>query len=66
MTDLCKQCTTEYYGTDTPSNLADMVTKQQFQDGLVAKAECEGCGETYVDNQGNCVSKSCYKKHGDY
>lgn len=25
---------------------------------------CEGCGAIQVDEQGNCISSDCLKKHG--
>lgn len=30
-------------------------------DGEVTLVLCEGCGPTYVDHNGNCVSKDCLK-----
>jgi len=65
MAELCKQCTLDTFGEES-SNLTGMVTKQQFASGLVARAICEGCGETYVDHEGNCISKCCTKKHGEF
>jgi len=66
MTDLCAQCTIERYGYGVKSNLSNQITKQQFYSGLVIKSDCEDCGETYVDDKGQCTSKHCSKNHGDY
>ena len=65
MTTLCLQCVTELYGTG-PSDLAGMVTKQQADEGLVARAQCDECGDIYVDHEGKCQCKCCEKQHGDY
>lgn len=58
MADFCKQCSLENFGED----------HKDFQfnapDGMVTAVLCEGCGPTYVDNDGNCVCDWCLEQHG--
>ena len=63
----CQQCTHELFGDDEPDRqLAGLVTKAQSDELLFAYVLCEGCGYTYVDSEGRCISKDCYNRHGDY
>lgn len=58
MADFCKQCSLENFGEDY----------KDFQftapDGMVTAVLCEGCGPTYVDNDGVCVCDWCIEQHG--
>jgi hypothetical protein len=67
MADFCNQCAADT-GTpiDSRDDLKGLVTKSQFEGGLAARAYCEGCGPTFVDHTGSCISKCCEKRHGDY
>lgn len=63
MADFCKQCSLEIFGEDF-KELAGQLTEKQVAKGFVAKCICEGCGFTYVNNEGECVAPDCLKKHG--
>ena len=63
----CQQCVHTLFGDDEPDRqLADLITRDQSDEGLFANVLCEGCGYTMVDSRGRCVSADCYEKHGDY
>jgi len=54
MAKFCEACAAELghpYG-----DFRDMAAE-----GEVVLVLCEGCGPTYVDPRGNCVSKNCLK-----
>lgn len=58
MADFCKQCSIATFGEDGKDF--------QFtaQAGYVTAVLCEGCGPTYVSNDGTCVCETCLEKHG--
>lgn len=64
--DFCMQCTEELFGTREPNDMSGLVTAAQAKELLFANVLCEGCGATMVDHKGRCVSKLCFKRHGDY
>lgn len=66
MADFCEQCTEDLFGSKEPNDLSGLVTAAQSKEGLYANVLCEGCGYTMVDHKGKCVSKHCFKGHGDY
>lgn len=58
MADFCLQCSFETFGEDF----------KDFQftapDGHVTAVLCEGCGPTYVTNEGRCICDNCLLYHG--
>ena len=58
MADFCHQCSMEMFGQDF-HDLAGFVSY-----GHKGKVLCEGCGFTWVDHEGRCVSADCLRKHG--
>ncbi len=60
MADFCNQCG-EKLGI--PPTLAGLLRDDEVKDGLVLQVICEGCGPTYVDNDGTCVDSSCLSSH---
>jgi hypothetical protein len=50
MTDLCQQCSIEALGSDSAC-FAD----PSMADNLMRNVVCEGCGDTYVNNEGMCM-----------
>lgn len=58
MADFCKQCSVETWGEDTND------FSFNAPDGFVTAVLCEGCGPTYVKNDGTCVADDCLMKHG--
>jgi hypothetical protein len=64
MADYCKQCSKAIFGKDY-KELANLVTEDEFALGIAASVLCEGCGHTFVDHEGNCLSKEHnHKKEG--
>ena len=57
MADFCKQCSIDTFGEDT-GDLAHPGAPPL----LLWSALCEGCGPTYVDNEGACQC-DCDKHH---
>lgn len=60
MAEFCKQCAE---GLGLPQDFEGLLTTDQAKAGLVVRVLCEGCGPTYVNADGECVSKFCYRKH---
>ena len=58
MADFCKQCSLEIFGEDF-GDLSGQLTQEQADAGMVARSICEGCGLTYVNQEGECVNKHC-------
>jgi len=59
MADFCNQCAADlglpqgdFKGRTRPADTAT---------GRYASVICEGCGVTVVDQNGNCVSMTCFK-----
>jgi hypothetical protein len=63
MADFCKQCSIFDFGEDF-EDLKGLLTPEQVKTGLVVRVICEGCGPTYVNNDGECVYHGCIHKHG--
>lgn len=57
MADFCKQCSTEILCED----FRDMAGIAK--NGEIAFVICEGCGFTWVNEDGECVG-NCDRKHG--
>lgn len=62
----CAQCTTERFGDYEPTPLTQQITRAQSKELLFASVLCAGCGYTFVDDKGRCMSKKCTEQHGDY
>ena len=60
MSDFCKQCSIYMFGEDF-KDLANLITK----DYKIATVICEGCGVIEVNKEGECVTKNCFKLHGE-
>lgn len=63
MADFCKQCSIDIFGEDF-KELAGQLTEAQVAQGMLARSICEGCGFTYVNQDGECCDPHCLKKHG--
>lgn len=63
MADFCKQCSTKIMGEDF-RDLAGLLTDEEARKGMVRNVICEGCGNAWVDNEGECHSTSCLEHHG--
>jgi len=62
MADFCNQCAAELgfpYG-----DLDGITTAAGWASGLAAIVLCEGCGQTQVDPEGNCIADDCLRQHG--
>jgi len=57
--DFCNQCAKDHYFE--PGDLAGLGPLKEREAWQVI---CEGCGPTMVNNEGDCVSHYCLKKHG--
>lgn len=68
MADFCWQCTEELHGKDV-SPINDFRGISHWWDTYIFKkfpvVLCEGCGPIQVDPKGRCISKDCYKRHGE-
>lgn len=56
MADFCKQCSIQYLGSDF-GDLAGIADP-----GMLSSQLCEGCGYTWVDENGVCCS-DCMQRH---
>ncbi len=57
----CNQCSKEFFGLR--GDFEGKTTKEAELNGEYSLVWCEGCGLIYVNNAGDCISKSC-EKHG--
>lgn len=60
MADFCKQCSEELFGKDF-GDFKGICSKHGAQK---ARVLCERCGYTTVNDEGECISKTCFAKHG--
>ena len=58
MAEFCKQCSTELFNRDFGDLRRLCGTDEQ------ALVLCEGCGQCWVNYEGECTSDDCIKKHG--
>jgi hypothetical protein len=58
MADFCKQCSLDIFGEDF-RELAGL--DKDPNDDLYPVVLCEGCGPIQVNNDGECISKDCFK-----
>lgn len=66
MADFCKQCSIDNFGEDF-QELAHLIKPEQpLPAGMGISALCEGCGLTFVDNDGRCIAPYCLERHGMY
>lgn len=63
MADFCSQCSITIFGQDL-EDLAGITTPEQWAEGDAAVVLCEGCGITWVNPDGKCVSRTCDLSHG--
>lgn len=63
MADFCMQCSLSIFKEDS-KDLMGLSTEQDTEWELYVPVLCEGCGMTYVDHAGKCVSDACLLKHG--
>ena len=63
MADFCKQCSEELFGEDF-KDLAGLGDGSKLEEGFGWQALCEGCGPTYVNDDGECITPYC-PKHGE-
>jgi len=61
MADFCNQCAGRL-GLP-PGDLKGIGDIERLGQGSGWKALCEGCGPTYVDDEGNCISDWCLCHH---
>ena len=52
----------ESYWTQGVRNL--QAVEKELKDGMGWSVLCEGCGPTIVNDDGECLSRRCIKKHG--
>lgn len=67
MADFCKQCSIEMFGEDGEDlkGISDRtLTKEEKEKGLGWSAICEGCGFIIVNDEGECITENCLKRHG--
>lgn len=50
----CQQCSIQFFGDD----------HRALAGNGVHEDDCEGCGTTIVDDDGVCISPTCFRKHG--
>lgn len=60
MADFCKQCSEDLFSKDY-GDMKGLITEERFKEGYSAYVICEGCGGTFVDHEGRCISKDCMK-----
>ncbi len=58
MADFCRQCTQEIFGEDD-SDLSELISKEDVDDGYMAVAICERCGYIGVDHTDKCIDPHC-------
>ena len=63
MADFCKQCSIEIFGEDYGDFNFDR-GKGPLPPDIGWVANCEGCGPTLVNDEGECISPYCLKHHG--
>jgi hypothetical protein len=61
MADFCKQCSLDHFGKDY-KELANLTSKENWEQGLAACTICEGCGIIQVTPDGECCSDDCLQK----
>lgn len=59
MADFCNQCAREIFGPGISGDFTHFRVEAPLPPGYGFAVLCEGCGPTYVDNQGSCISESC-------
>lgn len=59
MADFCKQCSIDNFGED----FGDLKLGP-LEPGKYWVVLCEDCGPIQVNQEGECVSPDCLKKHG--
>lgn len=59
MADFCLQCSEEH---GFPENDVSGLCKEDEMIPVL----CEGCGNTFVDHEGRCLSKNCLCHHGGH
>lgn len=62
MSDFCRQCSIEMFGKDF-RELSNITKLEDQKKGLYVVVICEGCDAIQVDNDGNCISEDCLKRH---
>ena len=60
MADFCQGCSEDL---GIPNGLSGLLTKSEVEDNLVMQVICEGCGVTFVNNDGKCVDPACLRNH---
>lgn len=60
MADYCKQCHEEH--AFPGENDGKGLCEPKHMVGFL----CEGCGHTFVDHEGRCLSKNCLCRHGGH
>ncbi len=68
MSDYCKECSEQQFDKDF-KDLANLVTKEEVENGIYAWSICECCGYIQVDHEGKLVGeceqgKGCYHGFG--
>lgn len=61
----CAQCSVKMFNEDF-RDFANMLHPEDAERGLVVPVICEGCGATFVDQEGKCVDVDCLEGHGDW
>lgn len=63
MADFCRQCTLDNWGIEG-CDYEHFAREPLLPQGHGFEVICEGCGFTFVDNQGNCIAEDCLQHHG--
>lgn len=64
MADFCKQCSIKNFNEDF-RNLHNLGGERVLPEGMGWPVVCEGCGPTYVNDEGECISKHCLEEHAE-
>lgn len=55
MAAFCRDCAEGMFGNEEYTELNDIVTEEQVEQGNLASALCEGCGPVLVDHTGKVI-----------
>ena len=62
MADFCQQCSIFLFGEDS-RDMAELMPREAYTEGIGAAVICEECGYTVVDFDGECIAEWC-QEHG--
>ncbi|NOR27652.1 MAG: hypothetical protein GQ540_03875 [Lutibacter sp.] len=65
MAEFCKQCSIDMFGKDF-GDFKYMGNGEKLKEGCGWQVLCEGCGPTFVDDEGVCIYPYCEKHKGSW